>query len=136
MQKYFRFFGFLTVLLIALLVLGANIGLAGDVTLKFAWDQSDFDRVTGWELEVAEADTGPWTLLAAIPKQAGGPAFTADAILTSPDGQKKTWWFRLKAHDAQNNLYSAYSTSISHEVDFTPLPAPQNFTFTVVIVPE
>lgn len=65
----------------------------------FAWDMTNLDHVTQWEMEWGENAEGPFTSLGNIPYDGNPqPTFQAalEATVTGPSGTTQTRYFRLR----------------------------------------
>ena len=114
------------------IILMATVAFSGTKTLNFAWEQpGSMVGFAGWKLYQSDASGLPGAVVLTIPY--GGVAqtsYTGTRILTSPDGQSKTYYFTLTAFDTSNNE-SAKSNEVSAVIDFESPGVPMTLTVTV-----
>jgi hypothetical protein len=121
-------------ILIAVLLVVALIGVAyaGQKTLTFAWSQpGSMVGFAGWKLYQSDVAGLPGVLAMTIPY--GGTSqteYTGTKILTSPDGQTKTYYFTLTAFDTSANE-SAKSNEVSAVIDFESPSVPVTLKVTI-----
>jgi len=152
--------GLLLVVLVMVFALSTNC-FAGTKTLTFAWEQYDIpEDFKGWQLQVtAIAPPESWTNEKSTwiddPRTTkewkdavfidygggGGEHYTKDYVMTSPEGQKVRYWYRMAAQDESGNrstwTYGEDQIGLcAAEIDFEAPPGPCKFTVTVKVVPE
>jgi hypothetical protein len=109
---------------------------AGSKDLTAIWQQTlpspnDLEK---WELEYSQ-DQVAWTKHSDILFVSEQTEYTCDVPFTSPDGQKVTWYFRLRAVDTSGNA-SDWSNVASCEIDFESPGEPTIFSVTIKVVSE
>lgn len=111
---------------------------AGTKMLIFAWEQAlpDPNDLDGWQLHYAAEEQGVYSQLGdLIPFLEEATEYNSDTIMTSPDGQRKQYFFKLRAVDDNGNK-SGWSNIVSAFIDFESPDDPITFRVTVKIVPE
>lgn len=109
---------------------------AGDKTLTFGWEQTL--PIKGWYLYMS-ATSGVYSdppILTVV--YDGNPLneYTADTVITSPDGQAHTYYFVLTSYDdATPPNESAHSNEVSQYIDFEPDATPFNLTVIIKATP-
>jgi hypothetical protein len=108
---------------------------AGEKTLEATWtqvlpDPNDLDK---WGLWYSE-DEVVWTLLTDIIYVAEQSTYTTDVVFESPDGQTKTWYFRMNSYDIAGNT-EGWSNTASTTIDFDAPGEPQTFQVIIKVVP-
>jgi hypothetical protein len=108
-----------------LLVLLTGTSYAATSTGTFTFSQVLPSPVTvfgGWEIHVADAQTGTYTLFATVPYVSTQSIYTVTQPLTVPDGVHTTKWFKLLAYN-KSGKKSAFTAPISASVDLESAPA-------------
>ncbi len=128
----------LITLLIAvfLVVVAVPFAYAGDKQLTFQWEQTLVPDFDSWKLYMSEVSGGPYTQFGAKIVYDGTPSpnYSISKVLTSPDGQEKTYYFVVNAWDDKGN-FSADSNEASAVIDFLAPGVPVTLTVTVQAAP-
>ena len=133
--RRFLVFPIMMLVLIGMLAMAAPVK-AGDVTLEFTWEQDMSIPLVGWHLYIS-ATSGVYTdppVLTVV--YDGNPLneYTAEGVITSPDGEEKTYYFVLTAYDgATPPNESGHSKEVFQVIDFQPPGTP--FSLKVIIKP-
>lgn len=127
---------FLVALALALcfMLMPFNAAIAGSKKLAFRWTQIISPDFYGWKIWFSETSGGPYDQFGEDIIYDGSPvpAYSANKVFTSPDGESKTYYFVASAWDTGGNG-SDYSNEINAEIDFLAPNVP--VTFTVVVQP-
>jgi hypothetical protein len=112
------------------------LACAGDKTLTFGWEQTM--PVTGWNLymSVLPGTYNDPPVLTVV--YDGNPLneYTADTIITSPDGESHTYYFVLTSYDEADPVNeSGYSNEVSQVIDFEAPGVPFSLTVTIKATP-
>lgn len=128
---------FLVALVLVLAVVFCGLpAMAGDKQLIFQWEQTLTSDFYGWKLYMSETAGGPYIQFGADIVYDGNPAsdYSSTEILTSPDGQEKTYYFVVNAWDIEGN-FSGDSNEVNVLIDFLAPGVPVSLTVTVQAVP-
>ena len=107
-------------------------GFSGTKTLTFYWEQPSTPDLKGWTLywgtssrNYTDSTSFDWD---------GNPeaTYTKDFVLTSPDGQTRTYFFALTARDSFGNE-SGFSNEVNATVDFEAPGVPLNLRVTIKV---
>jgi hypothetical protein len=120
--------------LCAVLLLSSVIAYAGQKILTAQWEQTlpNPNDLQGWKLYYSTTQGGPYTLLKTIPFVSQQTTYTDEFQFTSPDGQRKQYFFVLTAIDTSGNE-SGYSNEASIWIDFEAPGVPVNLRITIKV---
>lgn len=117
---------------IIFILLIAGVCFAGQKVLEFTWNQVIPDDMGGWYLYQSQT-SGVYELppVVTIPYDPDVTNHTTTTSLTSPDNEKHTYYFILRAFDTSGNVTPG-DNETSLEIDFEPPPDPTDFTVRII----
>lgn len=121
---------FLIALLVVLLSFG--VAIAGEKTLTFEWEQApeNLPTLQGWKLFQSEDLNAawPWSQVGDLIPYDGNPGsvYTSPFIITVPDGEETSLYFKMIAIDnqGQESIPSEMQSGAPTVIDFKPPTAP------------
>jgi hypothetical protein len=109
---------------------------AGEKSLTATWQQvlPSPNDLLAWALWYSE-DQVTWMWHADIYYVQEQTEYVSEFAFTSPDDERKTWYFRMNAVDTSGNT-SGWSNIASITIDFETPPAPINLKLTIKIISQ
>ena len=136
------------------IMLVTSVAFAGTESITFAWEKSIIEvDLAKFELQytvdnpsvedsVTPEEERTWEHLVDVPYVTDQTSpFTEQAVLTSPDGERVQYWFRISAVDTSGNASnwnygSATEPNCNAWIDFEEPGATIEFTVTVNVEPD
>lgn len=111
-------------------------GFAGEKNLTATWQQvlPSPNDLLKWEIWYSEDETN-WLKHADVFYVQEQTEYTSEFPFTSPDGERKTWYFRMNAWDTSDNV-SDWSNVASVTIDFESPSGPTNFLLKIEVIPQ
>lgn len=108
----------ISVLIVCTLVFSVP-AVAGEKIIEFEWNQVIGENFAGWNVYMSET-SGTYSTIPFATIDYDGvelTEYTTDQIISSPDGEEKTYYFVFTAFDTSDNE-SGYSNEVFALIDF------------------